>query len=433
MNITAGKKCPKCQENLGKFDIDEDGCCYHCGFQLENALFMNDIPIKLPETRPQVGFRDGNLNNIAKKIMLRQTGNVYQTSNEYEQTMKYKKLIEKCPGELHANLKDEALSLCLRFKQSSPVPKTMKKPSGVNCKYARVNKVVVAAINLIFKRENLLCDLRTLCKTYGVKEKGFLKFFASFKSQLSLNTTKECEPVDREYIFKIEKHQERPTLGETNVEINTNLSSSSEMAVVASSTGQVDKRKVETLSQLLKVYGSLIFLEALDQIEKLVKSSDTCTVETVKQLQKYLKYLPEELLGEFDTFLSQKFEFVHLSTPEEILSKKFRDACNSLENIYRSKEESFKSLPVEKISIWALSLVSKNSISMVNCKSNMKPLALAVVKTMFLSKSVDLKITLTNMLELLTEKDHVLCRSLKAPPVYRYLRILDDENLESCL
>jgi len=54
------------------------------------------------------------------------------------------------------------------------------------------------------------------------------------------------------------------------------LASSSESAVVASSQEQVDKRKVETLSQLLLVYASLVFnilLERLEGWNQLIKDS----------------------------------------------------------------------------------------------------------------------------------------------------------------
>ena len=244
--------------------------------------------------------------------MLRRIGNEYQTSSQYEHTMKYKKLIQNAPVILESHLQEEALELWRKFKNDTLNMKIIKGNSKIQRnKFARVGRTVSAAVYYIVKRENLLWDLKSIWKAFCIKEKGFFKFYHDFKIQLNLHKQRggrvQTEKINIQP-FKYEKSAFSLYVTETqpilpwftqssnkisNINHNSSnkikgnmeeiiplpcvpLASSSESAVVASSQEQVDKRKVETLSQLLLVYASLVFnilLERLEGWNQLIKDS----------------------------------------------------------------------------------------------------------------------------------------------------------------
>jgi hypothetical protein len=129
----------------------------------------------------------------------------------------------------------------------------------------------------------MMLSLKTILKVYGVEEKGFSKFYSSFKLKLQLNIKSKTEEIklpleDKNKLFLPDPRPmpnlslfefDRSSLKVPSIKFSA---SSSEQAVVAGSTEQVDKRRAETLNKLVQTYASLYIKSILDPLSKAQKS-----------------------------------------------------------------------------------------------------------------------------------------------------------------
>lgn len=126
-----------------------------------------------------------------------------------------------------------------------------------------------------------MIGLKSILEIYGVKEKGFSRFYTNFKLKLKLlpKVKAEGRKVSVKNEADVFKPGQMPNLSLfkfdgalQKVPSNNIFSSSSEKAVVASSVEQVDKRGAETLNKLVQTYASLYIKSILDTLSKAQKS-----------------------------------------------------------------------------------------------------------------------------------------------------------------
>jgi len=133
-------------------------------------------------------------------------------------------------------------------------------------------------------------------------QKGLSSFINSKEESEKLNTEKSCDKG--QFLESKTKFMERRLISSSLI----NLPSSSEKAVVASSLEQVDKRRVENLSQLILAYASLVFNILLEKLSRLGSLRDKSLEGKFQNIQISYKLIYNSL----DSFnLSYRFRRSH--------------------------------------------------------------------------------------------------------------------------